>query len=318
LDNETHGIHLKNPDRLVKTLIVKSDQETVAVLIRGDHDLNEIKLKNLLGARSVEFANEKTVMDITNAPVGFAGPVNLKIRIVADMAVKNMVNFVTGGNKKDLHLKNVNLDRDFHVDRFGDLRFITPKDKCPKCGDSIRFLRGIEVGHIFKLGTKYSKAMKALFLDEKGNERPCIMGCYGIGVGRCLAAAIEQNNDKDGIILPVSIAPFEVIILPLQIHDPSVSKAAQTIYEDLIEQGIDVILDDRDERPGVKFKDADLIGIPVRITVGVKGIKKGTVEIKLRNKKEVKTLSVNMCPSFIQETVKDLYHKTSSADPELL
>ncbi|MCD6261838.1 MAG: proline--tRNA ligase [Deltaproteobacteria bacterium] len=306
------------PNRLVKTLIVRSDEETVAVLIRGDHELNEIKLKNFLDAKEIELADEKTVMDITNAPVGFAGPVGLKVRIVADMAVKNMVNFVTGGNKKDLHLKNVNLERDFHVDRFGDLRFITPEDKCPRCGKEIRFLRGIEVGHIFKLGTKYSEAMKAVFLDEEGNERPCIMGCYGIGVGRCLSAAIEQNNDEDGIILPVSIAPFEVIVLPLQIHDPSVSKAAKTIYEELNKEGIDVIFDDRDERPGVKFKDADLIGIPVRITVGVRGIKKGEVEVKLRNEKETKTVPVDRCSSFIKETLNNLYHEVSPINPELL
>jgi prolyl-tRNA synthetase len=286
---------------------VTADDETVAVLIRGDHELNEAKLRNFLGVQSVELAGEGIVVETTDAPVGFAGPVGLDIRIVADYAVKNMKNFVTGGNKKDLHLKNVNMTRDFEVERFGDLRMISPDDNCPRCGAKIEFMRGIEVGHIFKLGTKYSSALKALFLDEHGMERPCIMGCYGIGVGRCVAAAIEQGHDKDGIIFPVSIAPFEVTILPLQMHDGSVLEAAERIYAELSDHGIDVLLDDRDERAGVKFKDADLIGIPVRVTIGLRGLEKGLVEIKLRTEQESISVPVKDAKAIIMEKVTALY-----------
>ncbi len=295
------------PNQLVKTLIVTADDETIAVLIRGDHELNEAKLRNFLGVQSVELAGEGIVVETTDAPVGFAGPVGLDIRIVADYAVKKMKNFVTGGNKKDLHLKNVNMKRDFEVERFGDLRMISPDDNCPRCGAKIEFMRGIEVGHIFKLGTKYSSALKALFLDEHGMERPCIMGCYGIGVGRCVAAAIEQGHDKDGIIFPVSIAPFEVTILPLQMHDGSVLETAERIYAELSDHGIDVLLDDRDERAGVKFKDADLIGIPVRVTIGLRGLEKGLVEIKLRTEQESISVPVKDAKAIIMEKVTALY-----------
>ena len=218
--------------------------------------------------------------------MGFAGPVGLKIRIVADNALKGMHDFVTGGNRKDLHLKQVRFDRDFQVNLFGDVRTIMPGDSCPRCGGDIAFGRGIEVGHIFKLGTKYSLALNAVFLNEEGKEQPIIMGCYGIGVGRIVAAAIEQNNDENGIVFPVPIAPFEVTILPLQMHDAAVTEAAEKIHRNLSELGMDVLLDDRDERAGVKFKDADLLGIPLRITVGSRGIKTGTVEVKQRTETE--------------------------------
>ncbi|MBW2115118.1 MAG: proline--tRNA ligase [Deltaproteobacteria bacterium] len=269
------------PDELIKTLIFVVDEDVVAVMVRGDHEINEAKLKNFLGAQDVELADTDLVSETTGAPMGFAGPVGLKIKLVADNAVKEMKNFVAGGNRKDLHLKNVNLGRDFSVDRFGDLRVITPQDSCPKCSGKIQFGRGIEVGHIFKLGTKYSKSLKALFLDEQGKERPIIMGCYGIGVGRTVAAAIEQNHDKNGIIFPIPISPFEVTILPLQIHETSVAETAEKIYADLLNHDIDVLLDDRDERAGVKFNDADLIGIPVRVTVGLRGVRNDQVEVKL-------------------------------------
>ena len=209
----------------MKTLLLLVDgKEKVAVLIRGDHELNEAKLKALLGAQTVEMAPESVVREITGAPVGFAGPVGLKIRIVADNALKGMHDFVTGANRKDLHLKQVEMDRDFQIDLFGDLRTILPRDRCPRCGGNIAFGRGIEVGHIFKLGTKYSLALNAVFLNEEGKEQPIIMGCYGIGVGRIVAAAIEQNNDENGIVFPVPIAPFEVTILPLQMHDAAVAE----------------------------------------------------------------------------------------------
>ena len=295
------------PDQLVKTLILLVDDRPMAVLIRGDHDLNEPKLRSLLGAETVELAPEGVVEETTAAPMGFAGPIGLKITIVADNAVKGMTNFVVGGNQKDLHRVNVNLGRDFQVDRFGDLRVITPEDRCPRCGAAIEFGRGIEVGHIFKLGTKYSRALNAVFLDRDGKEVPIIMGCYGIGVGRTVAAAIEQNHDKDGIIFPIPIAPFEATVLPLQTHDPEVVAAAERIHDDLIAQGIDVLLDDRDERAGVKFKDADLLGIPIRVTVGAKGLKNGQVEMKLRSESESFFVPIDAAASSVRQKVKALY-----------
>ncbi|MBW2168310.1 MAG: proline--tRNA ligase [Deltaproteobacteria bacterium] len=295
------------PDELIKTLIFVVDEDVVAVMVRGDHEINEAKLKNFLGAQDVELADTDLVSETTGAPMGFAGPVGLKIKLVADNAVKEMKNFVAGGNRKDLHLKNVNLGRDFSVDRFGDLRVITPQDSCPKCSGKIQFGRGIEVGHIFKLGTKYSKSLKALFLDEQGKERPIIMGCYGIGVGRTVAAAIEQNHDKNGIIFPIPISPFEVTILPLQIHETSVAETAEKIYADLLDHDIDVLLDDRDERAGVKFNDADLIGIPVRVTVGLRGVRNDQVEVKLRAEPESIVVPINEASAIIRQKTKDLY-----------
>ncbi|MBW2615669.1 MAG: proline--tRNA ligase [Deltaproteobacteria bacterium] len=296
-----------SPDRLIKTLIFVADKMVVAALVRGDHELNEAKLTTFLGAQSLELADAPLVEETTGAPIGFAGPAGLKVKLVADHAIREMTNFVTGGNKKDVHLKNVNSGRDFDVDLFGDLRIITPQDSCPKCGGDIKFGRGIEVGHIFKLGTKYSHALKALFLDEQGKEIPVIMGCYGIGVGRTVAAAIEQNHDKDGIIFPVPVAPFEVTILPLQMHDTAVKEAAEKIYKELLDHDVDVLLDDRDERAGVKFNDADLLGIPVRVTVGIKGIKNGLVEIKTRAKPASTSVPVEEASATIREKVKFLY-----------
>ncbi len=295
-----------SPSQLIKSLIFVVDGEEIAVLIRGDHELNEAKLKSLLRAQTVELASKRVVEEITGAPIGFAGPVGLNVKIVADHALKGMRDFVTGGNRKDLHLRNVNMKRDFEIDLFGDLRIITPQDSCPRCGKKIEFGRGIEVGHIFKLGTKYSQALKAVFLNRQGKEAPIIMGCYGIGVGRTVAAAIEQNHDKDGIIFPIPIAPFEVTILPLQMHDTVVVETAEKIYTELLDIKVDTLLDDRDERAGVKFNDADLLGIPIRVTVGVKGIKGGQVEIKLRSETESFFMPINNAASSIKEKVETL------------
>ncbi|MBN1627452.1 MAG: proline--tRNA ligase [Deltaproteobacteria bacterium] len=298
-----------SPERLVKTIIYNVDDYLAAVLVRGDHEVNEAKLRNLLKADQLEMASQETVRSVTGAPVGFAGPVGLKVKIAADNNIKGMVNFIAGGNKKDLHLKNVNLERDFKVDVFGDLRFITPSDACPRCGSEIRFGRGIEVGHIFKLGTKYSKKMKALFLDEQGIEKEAVMGCYGIGVSRTVAAAIEQNHDNDGIIFPIPIAPFEVLILPLQVNEKDVAEAAESIYKGLMEKGIDVLLDDRDLRAGFKFKDADLLGIPLRVTIGSRELKNGKVEMKLRTGSENTLISYHGAVETIIDKVKELYDK---------
>jgi prolyl-tRNA synthetase len=295
------------PDQIVKTLIFSSDGNAVAALIRGDHEVNEVKLKNLLGADELALADPGLVAEITGAPMGFAGPVGLKTRIISDHAVKAMVNFVTGGNKEDLHFRNVNLERDFTVDQFADLRVIMRGDRCPRCDGELNFGRGIEVGHVFKLGTKYSKAMHAVFLDEQGEEKLFFMGCYGIGIARTVAAAIEQNHDQDGIIFPISIAPFEVVILPLQLHEAGVSAAAEQIYGELLQNHLDVLIDDRDVRPGVKFKDADLLGIPVRIDVGARNLKNGHVEMKLRTEAKSVLIPTGDAPKIIAAKVKELY-----------
>ena len=273
-----------DPRRLIKTLIVLADGEPVAVLIRGDHDLNEVKLGRVLGCQAVVMADAAVTERVTAAPVGFAGPVGLSgVRIVADRLVEGMVNAVAGGNAADTHFVNVNPGRDFTVSLYADLNRVRAGDRCPRCETgALRIDRGIEVGHVFKLGTKYSEAMGAAFLDEEGKGRPFVMGCYGIGVGRTAAAAVEQNNDADGIVWPLPLAPFSVLVLPLNVRHEATRMAAEEIYRGLLARGIDTLIDDRDERAGGKFKDADLIGIPFRVVIGEKGLAEGMVEIKER------------------------------------
>jgi len=271
-----------NPQDIVKTLIFNADGKPYAVLIGGDQEVNEIKVKNYLGASELELASDEMIMQATGAPRGFAGPVSLKIPILIDYSVIDMINFVTGANKENYHIKNVNIGRDFKVEAFADFRVITDKDKCPRCGGGIKFARGIEVGHVFKLGTKYSKAMKAVYLDKDGQEKIMIMGCYGIGIGRTVAAGIEQNYDENGIVWPMPLAPYHVIITPVNVNEKNIMDAAENLYHSMKALGIDVIFDDRDERAGVKFKDAELIGIPLRITIGQKNLSQGNVELKIR------------------------------------
>lgn len=295
------------PDRIVKTLVFISDGKAVAALIRGDHEVNEVKLKNLLGADNLELADPGLVAEVTGAPMGFAGPVGLKIRIIADSSLRGMVNFITGANKEDRHFRNVNLDRDFAVEQFADLRVIMRGDRCPRCDGELNFGRGIEVGHVFKLGTKYSKAMHAVFLDERGEEKLFFMGCYGIGIARTVAAAIEQNHDENGPVFPISIAPFEVALLPLQMHEKQVVEASEQVYNACLSRGLDILLDDRDVRPGVKFKDADLLGTPLRITVGERTLKQGVVEVKLRSEKDSTLVPLSQAPAAVKDKVKALY-----------
>lgn len=267
---------------LVKTLIFETDKGHLAILVRGDHEINEKKLKDKLSLTHIQLADEKSIEKISHSPKGFSGPIGLSIPIIADLDIKSMYNFVTGANEKDAHYINVNLDRDFKVSQFLDIRKFAPGDLCPHCGSETKMDKGIEVGHTFKLGTKYSKAMGATFIDEKGNEKEIVMGCYGIGVGRTVAAAIEQSHDENGIIFPMPIAPFQVIILPVNLKIEIIRETAERLYQDLIRRGIEVLYDDRDETPGVKFKDADLIGIPIRLTLGEKNLNKGLVEVKKR------------------------------------
>ncbi len=305
------------PQDIVKTLIFNADGQPCAVLIRGDQEVNEIKVKNYLGANELELADDEMILKATGAPRGFAGAVNIKCRVVADYSVMNMINFVTGANKEDYHLKNVNIGRDCKVESFADLRVIEENDICPRCGGDIQFVRGIEVGHVFKLGTKYSKAMKAVFLDRDGQEKIMIMGCYGIGIGRTVAACIEQNNDADGIVWPMPLAPYQVIVTPVNVNDSDVLKAAEEIYNNLLSDGVEVILDDRDERAGVKFKDADLIGIPLRVTVGKKNLLSGNVELKNRKSGETKIYPLDKIIFEIKKNIAEGLNPSERLSPEV-
>ncbi|MEE9165305.1 MAG: proline--tRNA ligase [Nitrospinota bacterium] len=281
------------PKDLAKTLIFETDKGTVAAMVRGDHQINEIKLKNIAGCSEVKLAREEVVKKISGAPTGFTGPMGLKIAVFADHAIQQGANFVTGANKADYHFLNVNEGRDFSVKKFCDIRNVEDGDPCPKCSSRIQLKRGIEVGHVFKLGEKYSKSLKATFLDKDGKEKYFVMGCYGIGVGRTVAAAIEQNFDQDGIIWPIPIAPFKVMVIPLNINSKEISNAADKIYEDLSKDKIEVLIDDRDERPGVKFKDADLLGIPLQIIIGDRTLKESAVELKIRKDKKTEKVGID-------------------------
>jgi len=289
---ETVCAFLKNrPKDMIKTLIYAAGKNTIAAIVRGDHDLNLEKLTQAIGGKHVELADEPTIEKVTGAKVGFAGPIGLadKVdKVIIDHTVAAMATGVTGANKTDYHVKNVVPGRDFPLEgknvTVADIRCAVEGDT--HNGKKLLFKRGIEVGQLFKLGTKYSKKLDAKFLNEKGKEAPCIMGCYGIGINRILASAIELGNDKNGIIWPISIAPFEVLVTCVNQDDESVAEVAEDIYQQLLAKGIDVLLDDRPLRGGVKFKDADLIGIPVRVTVGKKSVADGNVEIKLRCESE--------------------------------
>jgi prolyl-tRNA synthetase len=271
--------------QLLKTIIYNTDKGTIGVLIRGDREINETKLRNILSLDYMELADEHTIQDTTGGPLGFSGPIGLSIPLYADCDVAHMEDLVIGGNEKDVHIINVNTG-DFTVKGFYDIKVAVAGDRCPRCSGTLTSTRGIEVGHIFKLGLKYSKAMNSTFLDKEGKEQLMVMGCYGIGVGRTLAAAIEQGNDDNGMILPIAIAPFEVDVLPVNSSHQESMELADSVYQELLSKGIDAVMDDRNERPGVKFKDCDLIGIPLRVTIGERNLKEGLVEIKIRNEKE--------------------------------
>jgi prolyl-tRNA synthetase len=271
------------PAAVVKTLLFDADGKAVAALVRGDRQLNEVKFKNLLKCNDLKLADEAQVRAWTGAPVGFAGPVGLKVAAVyADHELCCSTDWTAGANAADAHVKHLSLGRDAHIEAFADLRVIEPTDPCPECSGPIDFTKGIEVGHVFKLGLKYSKSMQAKFLDENGREQLMIMGCYGIGVSRIVAAAIEQNHDDKGAIFPPSIAPFEVALLSLGAKEPEVLDKAAELYAELQKMGVDVLYDDRDERPGVKFNDADLMGFPMQLVLGGKGLKAGIIEAKNR------------------------------------
>ena len=301
---EVSGFLKTMPQRLIKTLIYNSDKGVIAALVRGDYELNENKLKRLIGAERLHLADEDTVRNLTNAPSGFAGPVGLKAKVFADYSIREMINAVAGANEADAHLVNVNMERDFEVNNFVDIRSVVAGDLCPRCSGTLGIFRGIEVGHIFKLGTKYSEAMGATFLNEKGQGRPVIMGCYGIGIGRTAAASIEQNHDKNGIIWPVPLAPFHVHIVPVNVNDKATMDAAEGVYKDLIDAGLEALMDDRDERAGIKFNDADLIGIPIRLTIGSKALKENSVELKMRNVADVSLIKIDDISKKVLEIIR--------------
>ena len=286
-----------------KTIIYKADDKYIAAMVRGDRDVNEVKLKNLVGCRDdLELAEPGMVREITKAQVGFAGPIGLGIPVYADKEVEMMKNFVVGANETDMHYKNVNIGRDFTPDVVADIRVVVTGDKCPKCGGEIKSEQGIEVGHIFKLGTKYSDALGLKYLDEDGKQQTVIMGCYGIGVTRCVAAAVEQLHDDNGIIWPVSIAPYQAIVVPANYKDEAQMAAAEKLYKELLDAGVEALIDDRAERAGVKFKDADLIGIPVRVVVGKK-LGEGIVEYKERKMESAVDVALDDAVSKVKEFI---------------
>lgn len=279
------------PQRIIKTLLYVADDQPVAALVRGDRELNEVKLAKILNVTQLRLATPAEIEEWTGAPVGFAGPVGLEgIPLIADTELEGATGAVTGGNAADVHYVNVAWGRDFQADRVADIRIAQAGDLCPRCREKpLQGASGIEVGQVFKLGTKYSEALGAVFTAEDGTERPFVMGCYGIGVTRTMAAVIEQHHDADGIIWPPSVAPYQAVVVPIDINKSDQREAAERLYKELWAAGIDTVLDDRDERPGVKFKDADLIGYPARLTVGPRALAEGRVELKWRDGQEVTT-----------------------------
>jgi len=290
-----------SPCVVVKTLIMLVDGKPIAILIRGDCELNEIKLKNYLACSELELAGEATIRSVANSPSGFVGAVGIKCRVIGDYSLLGISNAVMGANKEDYHIVGVNRGRDYFIEEFADLRVVKLGDVCPCCGKPINIARGIEVGHIFKLGVKYSEKLGASFLDAEGEEQMMVMGCYGIGIGRTVAASIEQNHDENGIIWPLAIAPFEVIITTVNINDAKSACCSEKLYTELLAAGIDVLWDERDERAGVKFNDADLLGIPIRITIGPKKIAAGVVEIRERKSGAITEVKLENARSVIMK-----------------
>jgi prolyl-tRNA synthetase len=296
-----------SPAHLIKTLIFETDEEYVAVLIRGDLEVNEVKLKNELDCTHLQLASEVKIEEITGGPQGFSGPVGLEgVRIISDPSVMDLEVAATGANTADQHLVGVVPGRDFEPSVVAEFRLATAGNPCPSCGKGLIEKRGIEVGHIFKLGTKYSEKMDCSFQDADGNERPMIMGCYGLGVGRTVAAAVEQNHDEKGIVWPLPLAPYEVVLVVLNADKPEVVEAAEGLYTELKEAGFDVLFDDRPERPGVKFNDMDLIGFPVRVVLGKRGLEAGEVELSLRRDGEKRATPIAEMVPAVQALLEEL------------
>lgn len=299
-------------NRIVKTMYYKADDRLVIVLVRGDRRINEIKLQGLLGCNELELA-DNTTLSTGGQKVGYLGPVGVdSIEIYADAEVPLMYNVVVGANDGERHLLNVNYQRgDFRIDRVADLRYLEEGEQCPHCQGHVKLARGIEVGQIFKLHTKYSDFLHVNYAAEDGHERPVVMGCYGIGVGRTLAAVIEQSHDDDGIIWPMSVAPYQAVIIPVNDREAELVQTSENLYAELTAAGVEVVLDDRQERAGVKFKDADLIGYPVRITVGVKALARGNVEVRLRQSGEMQEVAVSEVKSWLSAYITAEIEKCS-------
>lgn len=294
------------PERFIKTLIYIADGQPVAVLTPGEREVNEIKLRRALKAENVMLADDATIVRTTGAPVGFAGPMGLTVPIIADIRLRGIRGAITGANRKDAHAVNVDLERDATVKDFADLVFAQEGDPCPRCGGRLVQKRGIEVGHVFKLGTKYSEKLGAVYLDAEGRQHPAVMGCYGIGVTRTLQAVIEQSHDNDGIIWPVSVAPYEVEVLVVNMQHAESVRVAEDLSQQLDKLGVEVLLDDRDERPGVKFKDADLLGLPLRVSVGERSLARGLVEIRLRSTAETRFAEIGKAAEAICQWLETL------------
>jgi prolyl-tRNA synthetase len=293
--------------KLIKTLIYLSDGQPAAVLVLGCHEVNESKVKQYLGSELLEMADPETTARVTGAPVGFAGPIGLSIPVLVDQAVADLKDGTAGANRKDTHIRHVVPGRDFPLDRTGDFRNTVEGEPCPRCEEGIlSFYRGIEVGHVFKLGTKYSVKLGAYVLNPAGEETALIMGCYGIGISRLMAAIVEQHHDGNGIVWPEAIAPFQVHIVPAAIHDNTQRSAAEGLYRRLLAVGIEALLDDREERPGVKFKDSDLIGIPYRIVVG-KHTADGVVEVKARTEQEPRLMKIEEAVFFFTQRKSNMW-----------
>jgi len=297
----------RQPQDMIKTLIYTADGKPIAVLLRGDHEANEAKIRRAVGAQKIALAEPAVIEQVTGAPVGFAGPVGMKqaIPLFADRAVQFMHNAVTGANAADAHLVGVNLGRDFQLQQFHDLRNACHGDPCPRCCGTLSTRHAIEVGHVFKLGTKYSDALAARFLDDKEQLRPIIMGCYGIGINRILASLIETRHDANGILWPVALAPYEVVLVPVNVMEEQTRKVAAEMHDALEAAGIDVLLDDRDQRAGVKFKDADLVGFPLRVVIGERGLKQGKLEIKWRWDEKSEMIDLDGALDAIAAMVRD-------------
>lgn len=299
----------------IKSIIYKTEEdEIILVAIRGDLEINETKLSNALGGLDIELADEETVKEVTGARVGFASPIGLKkkIRIFADNSIKSVADAIVGGNKDDTHIKNVNIERDFNIDVWGDFRTAKEGDRCPVCGETLYQKKGLELGHIFKLGDKYTEAFNFKVLDENNKEITPIMGCYGIGVNRALASVIEQNYDDKGIIFPISVAPYEAIVVAIDKETEDSFKKAEEIYNTLNSIGVETMFDDRKERLGVKLNDCDLIGIPIRIIVGKKSLQKGVVEFKLRKSQESVEVKVEDIIEYVKTKKQELFNEINS------
>lgn len=301
-----------NKTSLIKTMVFKGDDKYFLVLVRGDREINEIKVNNTLGPFvNLRMADAEEVSALLNCEPGFVGPVGIDkgIMIAADLEVTEMESAVCGANKKDYHLVNVRSGKDFFPDKIIDLRMVEPGEPCPRCKGVLKEARGIEVGQVFNLGKKYSECLKATYLDDKGNEQYCLMGCYGVGVSRTMAAAIEQNYDENGIIWPIPIAPYHCIIIPISLKDEEIVETAETLYQKLTASGVETVLDDRDERPGVRFKDADLVGYPLRLTIGKKTLAEGKVELYNRKTGDVQLLKVEDACNEIKSLVEESLQK---------